>query len=209
MAEIKIEKKKPILPWILLGLGVLALLYFLFFKNDDVVDDTRKNETEKVRKDVRATENVKKSSAVVLSAMAISKISEYKSYIANDAKMGVDHEYSNNALTRLIDATEAVANSLEVDIKADLEKARENAAEVTKNPTEMDHSNKIKKAGDNIAQALEKIQRQKYPTLNNRLEDLQESLAAIAPDKKALDQKSTIKNFFKEADRLLTNMKNI
>lgn len=42
MAEIKIEKKKPILPWILLFLGVLALIYFLVIKdteNDPMLDN--------------------------------------------------------------------------------------------------------------------------------------------------------------------------
>lgn len=35
MAEIKIEKKKPIWPWILLFLGVLALIYFLVIKDTE------------------------------------------------------------------------------------------------------------------------------------------------------------------------------
>lgn len=33
MAEIKIEKKKPVWPWILLILGLIALVYFLFFRD--------------------------------------------------------------------------------------------------------------------------------------------------------------------------------
>lgn len=208
MAEIKVEKKKPILPWILLGLGVLALVYFLFIRNDEVMDDPRMDNTERVREDVRSTDNVKKTSAVVLSAMAISKISEYQSFIGDDAKMGVDHQYSNTALTRLIDATEAVANSLDVDVKADLEKAREHTAAITKDPKETDHASKIKKAGKNITQALEKIQRQKYPTFNSSIEDLQDAVEAISPNEKALDQKSSIMYFFDEASELLTNMKN-
>lgn len=43
MAEIKIEKKKPIWPWILLFLGVLALIYFLVIKDteNDPLDENR------------------------------------------------------------------------------------------------------------------------------------------------------------------------
>jgi hypothetical protein len=33
MTEIKIEKKKPVWPWILLLLGIIALVYFLFFRD--------------------------------------------------------------------------------------------------------------------------------------------------------------------------------
>lgn len=48
MAEIKIEKKKPILPWILLFLGVLALIYFLVIKdteNDPMLDNDLTRDT--------------------------------------------------------------------------------------------------------------------------------------------------------------------
>jgi len=35
MAEIKIEKKKPVWPWILLGLIILAVIFFVVFANED------------------------------------------------------------------------------------------------------------------------------------------------------------------------------
>lgn len=43
MAEIKIEKKKPIWPWIIVVLIIAALLYFLFLKNNEA---TSVNSTE-------------------------------------------------------------------------------------------------------------------------------------------------------------------
>ena len=52
MAEIKIEKKKPILPWILLFLGVLALIYFLVIKdteNDPMLDNNNHVDTLDIR----------------------------------------------------------------------------------------------------------------------------------------------------------------
>jgi len=39
MAEIKIEKKKPVWPWILLLLGLIALVYFLFFRDREAERD--------------------------------------------------------------------------------------------------------------------------------------------------------------------------
>lgn len=39
MAEIKIEKKKPVWPWILLLLGIIALVYFLFFRDREAEHD--------------------------------------------------------------------------------------------------------------------------------------------------------------------------
>lgn len=48
MAEIKIEKKTPIWPWILLAVAVIAILILVFSNSDDSVDveDRRENKTE-------------------------------------------------------------------------------------------------------------------------------------------------------------------
>lgn len=49
MAEIGIEKKKPVWPWIILILVVLVVLYFLFFSDTDTDNDRdRMNETEQL-----------------------------------------------------------------------------------------------------------------------------------------------------------------
>ncbi|UJH91998.1 hypothetical protein LZ575_05060 [Antarcticibacterium sp. 1MA-6-2] len=49
MAEIKIEKKKPVWPWILLALIILGIiLYFVFADNDNEIDDVDENNTEQI-----------------------------------------------------------------------------------------------------------------------------------------------------------------
>lgn len=40
MAEIKIEKKKPIWPWIVAALIIGALLYFVFVKDHDASSES-------------------------------------------------------------------------------------------------------------------------------------------------------------------------
>ncbi|MBT0608868.1 hypothetical protein [Aequorivita echinoideorum] len=45
MAEIKIEKKKPVWPWILLVLLILVGVYF-FWNYQDTMDDREQNEVE-------------------------------------------------------------------------------------------------------------------------------------------------------------------
>lgn len=40
MAEIKIEKKKPIWPWIIVVLIISALLYFLFLENNEAKSES-------------------------------------------------------------------------------------------------------------------------------------------------------------------------
>ncbi|MEJ7736385.1 MAG: hypothetical protein WKF97_03070 [Chitinophagaceae bacterium] len=43
MTEIKIEKKKPVWPWLLLLLGILAVVWFFFFRNDKETVETADN----------------------------------------------------------------------------------------------------------------------------------------------------------------------
>nr|WP_294929396.1 hypothetical protein [uncultured Flavobacterium sp.] len=40
MAEIKIEKRKPIWPWIVVVLIIAALLYFVFLKDNDIQNES-------------------------------------------------------------------------------------------------------------------------------------------------------------------------
>jgi hypothetical protein len=40
MAEIKIEKKKPVWPWIVALLIIAALIYFVFFRDNEVKTET-------------------------------------------------------------------------------------------------------------------------------------------------------------------------
>lgn len=56
MAEIRIEKKKPIWPWILLLLGIAALVYFFVFRDKEAEQEIKEDiqeETSMVKPDVK------------------------------------------------------------------------------------------------------------------------------------------------------------
>lgn len=197
MTEIKIEKKQPIWPWILVALVILALVYFFFLRDDntvDVIDDK--------------VEMVNEEQTNKLSEAAISEINDYTSYIGNEANMGLDHEYSHGALDRLIDATEAVSNSLGIDLRADMENARAKAGDITDDPYEVDHADKIKDAANIVFQALKKIQNQKFPDLDESCAEVENAVSGITSDTQTLNQKDAVNDFFQQAGELLTNMKN-
>ncbi len=48
MAEIKIEKKKPVWPWILIGLIILAVIAFVVFASEDD-DEYNNDDTDELR----------------------------------------------------------------------------------------------------------------------------------------------------------------
>jgi hypothetical protein len=206
MAEIEIKKKTPIWPWIVGILAVLAILYFMFLYGDDDVDaDDVTNDVEMVTDDVS---NSDYETSNPFSEMAVSAISGYQMFIAKEPEMGLEHQYTHTALNKLIDATEAVANTLSVDITAELETARENSDFVTKDTYDVDHADKINNAGNIIVQALDKIQNEKFPDLDESSTELQNSVTNIQPATQTLEQKAAVKNFFEKAGDLLTNMKN-
>ena len=218
MAEIKIEKKKPIWPWIILVLVILAILYFLVFANDNEDDDMETDETEQLQEenvweeedtttwgaesdttawDTTATDTLGGSQAGV---------SGYLTYISDKSKMGVDHEYTNNALLQLVDAVEAKANEINFDIQADMQSVRQDANAIQQDPTGQNHANKIKQAGTKLADILEKMQQENFPNLSQDVQEMKTAANNIQGSVKTLEQKDQINKFFDEAADVLRKM---
>lgn len=201
MAEIKIEKKKSIWPWILLAILALAVAWFFLRDSDDIdAFEDEENTTEQVltEDDDTGMRNLVMNSTNVLS--------KYSAYIGDTGKMGIDHEYSNDALNYLIDAVEATANMHEVDIQADIEEARKNASEIKVEPYAVDHADLIKNSGTIMTRALTTLQNAKFPNLQQDVADLETAVSAIDKDELTLDQKDEVNKFFKSAESLLLKM---
>ncbi|MHA7058895.1 hypothetical protein ACWGOQ_0016845 [Aquimarina sp. M1] len=207
MAEIKIEKKKPVWPWLLLALLLIgALVYFFILSNNE--EETREaNEVEEIGVDGSSISDNTEKDVIPKKSEGGKAIATYSAYIKDDTKMGIDHEYSNNALLLLINAVSESADNLNIDIKADLKKARENAEIITEDPQKLTHANKIKNAGVVISKALGTIQKSKFPNLESELLDLENSIEKINPDVATLNQKEDVKNFFGKASEILIKMK--
>lgn len=202
MAEIKIKKKAPIWPWIVGALVVALLVYLLVFndKDDDVDDMVVVGETEQVV----VPDTVDNTSPDVRT----SEIDEYNMYVTDQNNMDMSHEYSSNALTKLIAATKATANNLGVDVNADLSEAEKKANEITDNPESLKHANMIKDAAQKITNALKTIQTEKFPDLDSQYKEVETAVSNIDAKKTTLDQKDAIKGFFGKASNLLTSIQN-
>lgn len=201
MAEIKIEQRKQIWPWLLLGLAIIALLiYFLGFRNNGKTTDT---DTEDDADYITATDpidlvDIKENNSIVAA---------YVDLVENSKdKMELDHAYTNEALLKLIEATNAIANEVDYEVRADLGKVKEYANMITKDPFNTTHADNIRKADDIIANVLQNIQKIHYPSLDIEVEDLKSAAASIKPAVLTLDQKEAVQNFFAKASDLLQKM---
>ncbi|MDQ6757473.1 MAG: hypothetical protein M3004_11115 [Bacteroidota bacterium] len=192
MAEIKIEKKKPIWPWILGIAAIALLLYFLLFNKNKENDDVKE---QPVASDLI---NVHENNTTVAA---------YINFIQSDTnKMGLDHEFTSKSLLKLSDATNAMAREAGYDVKGNLDTARAYADQITNDPNATTHAGAIKKAADILSGVLKNMQQEKYPGLANEAGELKISSDAINPDVLTLDQRDAVKKFFSKAADILQKM---
>jgi hypothetical protein len=199
MAEIKVEQKKPIWPWLLFGLIIVALfVYFLVFRdngeNTEAVTEpepiTITNETDLL--------GIKENNDIVAA---------YVNFVENNKeKMSLDHAYTNEALSKLIEATNAIANEVGYDVQADIEKAKEYAKMISSDPFETTHADNIRKADAILTNVLQNIQKAKYPGLTDEVVALKSATESIKRGILALEQKDAVKNYFAKASDLLQKM---
>lgn len=196
MAEIKIEKKKPIWPWILLIIALLAIAWYFFFRND----------TDEQAESVETVETANNSALIDVHENN-SMVAAYVTFINSDTnKMTLDHAYTSEALTKLTNAIDAMATEAGYDVKADIARAKQLADEITKDPMSTAHGDKIKRAADVLSTSLQNMQQAKYPELSAEGADVKSSASAINPETLTLNQRDAVKTFFRKAADLLNKM---
>lgn len=200
MAEIKIEKKStPIWPWILLGVALLALLIYLFSSRDE--GNERDEMTEVTTEDssyASSTREVTGGNSAVLA---------FVSFIRDDPdQMGLNHEFTNEALSKLTTATNALAEKVGYDIQQDMALVRTLTQKITTDPFETTHANSIREAAGILAQSLQNIQQKAFSGLASDADEVKKAAAGIKANVLTLDQKKEVKSFFGESADLLEKM---
>ena len=199
MAEIRVEKKSPMWPWILIGLIILAVILY-FVLSDDSNGDTDRTTT-------TTTEQTDQDRTRRDSPVNNQTVASYVTFVQDsDREMGLDHEYSNEALKRLTEATKAMADEVNVDVERDLSVVRNNAQQIQQDPFETTHANKIRASAEKLSDALMTIQREAFPNLSNQASAVRNSAMEINPEELALDQRDAIKSFYDRAADLLRQM---
>lgn len=195
MAEIKIEKKKSVWLWVLVVLGIAALIIYFAVFNDSNKEIT---EVPGVTAEETVFIDVKENNSTVTA---------YVTFVEDDmSKMELDHAYTNEALLKLVAATNAMAGEVGYSVKEDMDKVKELAELITVNPLATTHANNIREATDILSTVLQNIQQAKYPGLSNEAAQLRDASSSINPDVLTLDEKDAVKSFFSSAADLLKKM---
>jgi hypothetical protein len=199
MAEIKIEQKKKVWPWLFAGLVIAALLvYFLAFRDygkyTEVVTGADKITHTKEANLLGVKENN-------------DTVAAYVNFVeSNKGKMSLDHAYTNEALLKLIEATNAMGNEVGYEVRSEIEKVKEYAKMILKDPFERTHADNIREADDILTKVLQNIQQAKYPGLADEVSALRRTSESIKPGVLTLDQKDAVKDYFEKAADLLQKM---
>lgn len=136
-----------------------------------------------------------------------STVSAFTSFIANDKnKMTLDHAYTNEALLKLTDAVNAMANEINYSVEGDISEVKKYADKITNDPFETTHANDIRMSTDIMTNVLQNMQQAKFPGLANDITALRSASASIKPDVLTLDQRDAVKSFFGKAADLLEKM---
>jgi hypothetical protein len=210
MAEIKIEKKKPIWPWLLLGALILALVIWLVVDDDDDLDELERVDTTEMvgeNNEGYGNEDSYGDNGNIGTDEDNRMVDAYVNFVDNDPdKMGLDHEFTNEALTKLIYATKSIAADIGYDIETDITKAQKLADKIKVDPFETTHANSIREVADILSNTLHNLQKEKYPSLSGDINNLKNAASKIKPDTLTLDQKQDVKGFFAAAADLLRKM---
>lgn len=191
MTEIKIEKKQLIWP-LILGVGIVALLFYFFSLNDK----------EEAVQEVEFTEDL-------IGVTEFNRtVAAYVNFIKEDTlKMEFNDSFSKEAFLRLVDATNAMADEINYDISANMARVVKYVNRIKADPIETAHADDFRRASDILTNAvLKSMQQSKYPDLASDIVELDNASASIDPEKLILDQTYQVKTFFREAADLLLKM---
>jgi hypothetical protein len=209
MAEIKIEKKTPVWPWILLGLLILAVILYFVFADDDTDDVYDDDDTEQVMTPSETEEDYSENTANWEddNLSGDDSVSKYVAHIGDKEKMGIDHQYSSEALVLLINALENRTEEANINTDVEMEELKKDVRAIKEDPQSLNHANSIKNVGMKIVNLMEKVQKEKYPNISQDVQETRTAVQNIQPSTPTLDQKDAMNSFYKEAGDVLQKMK--
>lgn len=207
MAEINIEKKKPVWPWILLGLVILAVILFFVFADDDNDDLLEEENTEQVTTPMETEDDLETATWEEDNLSGDESVSNYLDHIGDTERMGIDHEYSSEALILLINALENRAEEANINTDVEIEELKNNVRGIKEDPQSLTHANAINNVGTKIVNLMEKMQMEKFPDISQDVQEARTALQNIQPSIPTLDQKDAVNAFYKESGDVLQKMK--
>ncbi|WP_373058412.1 hypothetical protein [Zunongwangia sp. H14] len=194
MAEIHVEKKKPVWPWVLLIIIiVLALLYFFVWADNDTDDVSEEDNIEKIEQ--YETEDYASND------YPENAVGEYLSYVdrgSDDDLLGDDPRSQQKAMMLLLEAVEEKAIELNRSPGPEMESISQWDAQK--------QIDSIKQTGKVVVDNLENIQKEQYPALQDDVAELRADLDELPVNQSQDERNLFLSDFFTKAADILRQM---
>lgn len=213
MAEIKIEKKSPIWPWILLIIALIAVIVYFVYNNDNDVNTIYNNDTQSEARDTISNTFDEGYSPTAPYMDSNSVVQEFENSVTDSARIGVDSIYTKTAIVNLAKVVTFKADELDIKSSLALENLKfysDQTDAVTATDTETrgrtDMYNNFQKVSKDIVTVLETIQTENYPTLKDDVSELKQTSTKIDTNIATKEQQTTIQTFFTKAKKVVNGM---
>ncbi len=211
MTEIKIEKKKPIWPIVIVTIIILIAIYFLWFYNDqEMSNDPLEKDTISTVEELFNVELLDNDGEVLYEGnygtiRGEQAIADYLKY-TDDRTNRSTGDYYRSSFSKLIGATERVAELEQVDVSNTLSVARESSENISSNTERAVSSENIRKTADDVSRALRNIQRQAFANLSNEMAEVEEAVSDIDRNQSLDSENEDIREFFDKSAHLIGKM---
>ena len=215
MAEIKIEKKKPIWPWILVVLIILAVIAFFWFNNNQklngedllVID----NDTIIQSDNHRINNNIDIDSITLYTGMygTVRKeqsIADYLRFVDNNDRTATNDQYYRTAFFKLITVVKRESEINNVDVESNIAAAMKDAEKLTNDPEITKTADNIREAAQEVSKALKTIQQKSFNTLSSEADAVSTAANNIQSKGETAQQQTNIDVFFDKAAVMLQKM---
>jgi hypothetical protein len=202
MAEIPVEKKKKggsIWPWIL-GIVVVGLLIWLLADNNVVVEDGTAFQEQQQDRTYAPDYQAQRGDG---------SAEEFVQYVEErNGEISQNHEYTSQGLMYLADALDDLYTRLgpAADRGQTTDQIRDQAQQLRQDPTSEQHANIIRDAFMTAANALQNLQANYFPDLDQQANNVVETAREIEGTELATEQENRINDFFEQAANTVDEM---
>jgi|GEM_PF-751568 len=215
MAEIKIEKKKPVWPWILLIVVILAIVAFIIYQNqssdgfnDDYDDDYSGVEIENDNDDTLYEDNAIYDT-IRNDEYGTAAMTALMESMRDSVRFGTDSTYTKTALKSLVQLTVFKARAYDVESNAALTNLEQYAESSVSTDSRMDKSDKLqtqlKKVSDDVVKIIEALQ-PKANLAAAAVTNLKNTASKISNTTALSKQQATLQTFFRQAHDILHDL---
>lgn len=205
MEEINLQKKErgPAWLWIVGVLAIAGIIWAIAGRTDEAVVESG----ESAGSDT-ATIVMNEARSVDI-PQSIDAFLSFSSDSSRQGVMGLDHDYTAAGIGHLGAALGDLSkrfDSTEMDIRTRRDTMMQRASRLHINRLSDTHADIVRTIFISAADLMNSIQERHFPSLDNQVRQVEAAAAAIAPDRKLLDQQDAVKRFFQQASATLDEM---